>query len=529
MEERGHRRTWLQCQRKINRVTGDKPRCQPLELLDGYELESPRSSADSLDIDGETVSCKIKFPMTTFLPGLTVQQPPQTTFYNFTQPPAKQHGYCPDLQPGVTLKVQLSSPSAWPQDIHHSTDLQMTRNSKSHQHILKRFQDSGRLHQWTLCKNMMTDGKYSVDIDSESEFMQELLPSAERTALLYHMSYLCVGKDPELERLLRKQAVETQLLFGSSEALLMKCVRTSESFVTSLLPNLKLAAEKNKPQLAFKFLEKAKDRIGDIIIDVKDFVKRYNEHNSDVASSTSDINTVKEEMKTMQQQQSSEMEELQKMIDVLEANLLNISKDIEDYEKKKNEEINEFFIRTTGTKEENDLQNKMTSTSDKDQIMALYADLQKRLKEREWDIQNQLMDNQQKMAKLKTGNGQMPIITHLDEVQKYLSRIQKILVQLQKFWEKVGSLLDMLKERTFAGDVWIEDLTDMKEEFLESIDAAQEEWIKFGINSKKAYDIFSVQAIEAYRFLEISPSSLSEEEWQNEYESVKDKLEKITP
>ncbi|XP_056116089.1 uncharacterized protein LOC130091953 [Rhinichthys klamathensis goyatoka] len=89
MEERGHRRTWLQCQRKvkslkskfkeandsnnrsgrgritcpfyneISRVMGDKPSCQPLELLDSYEAgeeepETPRSSADSLDIDVET-------------------------------------------------------------------------------------------------------------------------------------------------------------------------------------------------------------------------------------------------------------------------------------------------------------------------------------------------------------------------------------------------------------------------------------------------------------------------------------------
>ncbi|KAL0156048.1 hypothetical protein M9458_047294, partial [Cirrhinus mrigala] len=54
-----------------------------------------------------------------------------------------------------------------------------------------------------------------------------------------------------------------------------------------------------------------------------------------------------------------------------------------------------------------------------------------------------------------------------------LSRIQQILVQLQKFWEKVGSLLDTLKQRNFAGENWIEELTDLKEQFLESIDEAK--------------------------------------------------------
>uniref|UniRef100_A0A8P4KIU3 Myb/SANT-like DNA-binding domain-containing protein n=1 Tax=Dicentrarchus labrax TaxID=13489 RepID=A0A8P4KIU3_DICLA len=68
--QQGHRRTWLQCQRKVkslkakfketnesnnrsgrgritcpfynelSRVMGDKPSCQPLELLDSYEAES---------------------------------------------------------------------------------------------------------------------------------------------------------------------------------------------------------------------------------------------------------------------------------------------------------------------------------------------------------------------------------------------------------------------------------------------------------------------------------------------------------
>ncbi|KAL0150650.1 hypothetical protein M9458_054067, partial [Cirrhinus mrigala] len=54
------------------------------------------------------------------------------------------------------------------------------------------------------------------------EFLQELLPSAKRTALLYHLSYLCLGSFPKLERLIRERALDTQLLFGSSEAVLMK-------------------------------------------------------------------------------------------------------------------------------------------------------------------------------------------------------------------------------------------------------------------------------------------------------------------
>ncbi|XP_048030850.1 paramyosin-like isoform X1 [Megalobrama amblycephala] len=402
----------------------------------------------------------------------------------------------------------------------------------------------------------MADGKVclvsiselvSSDSTGSPEFIQQLLPSAERTALLYHLSYLCLGGFPNLERLIRKRAVETQLLFGSSEALLMKCAGTSNNLVKSLLPSLKLAAEKNKPQFARKFLERAKEWIDSIVMDVKEIVKKYDEHNSDVAATTSDFNTEKEEAKKKQQQQTSEMKELQKIIDDLEAQHANISKEIQDSEKKieeKNSEIHEL-INETQTNTDVAIFSmivpflesiisfiyKMKYTSMKDELRALHDDLtktteaQKRLKEEECDIQNKLMDNQLNLAKLKIENDQVLSIIHLDEVQKCLSRIQQILIQLQKFWEKVGSLLDTLKEKTSARDVWI----DMKEEFLQSIDAAKEEWTKFGINCMNANKIFSIQANDAYRFLEVSPSSLSEEERMKEYQSVKEKLEKIRP
>ncbi|XP_051543325.1 uncharacterized protein LOC127434557 [Myxocyprinus asiaticus] len=402
------------------------------------------------------------------------------------------------------------------------------------------------------------------------EFIQELLPAAERVALLYHLSYLCLGKFPKLERILRERAVETQLLFGSSEAVLLKCVGTSDNLVKSLLPCLKVAVEKNKPQLALKFLEKAKEWIRDIISDVKEIVTRYNLHNNQVASSTSDIITEKEETKKKQQQLTKEMEAIQKIVDELDKNLHNITEEIEKSEEeieKKNSEIQKFISSITSAKEKSTISTPaltpaaamgqsvaifsmivpfveniigfvckmVTDTAHAATIKTLDGELsqlsceKQRLKEKEWDIQNKLMDNQLNLAKLHIENGQMPSVSHLDEVQKCLSGIQKLLIQLQKFWEKVGSLLDHLKQKTFAGEDMIEYLDDLKHEFLESIDAAKEGWTKFGSNCMKANSIFSIQANEAYKFLEISPSSLSKEKWEQEYASVIKKLENIRP
>ncbi len=70
--------------------------------------------------------------------------------------------------------------------------------------------------------------------------------------------------------------------------------------------------------------------------------------------------------------------------------------------------------------------------------------------------------------------GVIPSPVHLKDVQQCLSRIQQILLQLQKFWEKVGTLLDTLKEKTFVNEDLIEELDDMKDDFLQSIKIAGE-------------------------------------------------------
>lgn len=68
--------------------------------------------------------------------------------------------------------------------------------------------------------------------------------------------------------------------------------------------------------------------------------------------------------------------------------------------------------------------------------------------------------------------GAIPDPEHLKDVQQSLFRIQQILVSLKKFWEKVGAMLDTLKENTFTGEDLIDDLDDLEEEFLTSIEAA---------------------------------------------------------
>lgn len=57
-----------------------------------------------------------------------------------------------------------------------------------------------------------------------------------------------------------------------------------------------------------------------------------------------------------------------------------------------------------------------------------------------------------------------------------LSQIQKILIQLQKFWMSVGELLESLQKKTFVGEAILESELNVNTKgfFLKSIEIAEE-------------------------------------------------------
>ncbi|XP_067291141.1 uncharacterized protein [Pseudorasbora parva] len=398
----------------------------------------------------------------------------------------------------------------------------------------------------------MADSKMAVSQWSP-DFVQELLPAAQKTALLYNLSYLCLAKFPNLERLIRSRAVETQLLFGSSASTMVKCILTSNNLVESLFPMLVAAVEKNKPTLAVKFLAKAAVWIKDIITDVDRIVVKYDLHNRDVASTTSDVIKEKQDTDKKITEQNKELEEIQKTLDDLKSLLKKTTAEIEETEKKissKSQEIQEF-ARSISKKKRGfgifaaivpfiglivkSIYNAIKDPKHLAHLNALEADLNRFiaektvLKQKQWQIQLQLIDLQMKATKASFDLKSIPDPIHLNDVQESLTKIQAILIQLKNFWENVAQMLDYLEKKTFVGEDLVEELADLKEEFLQTIKTAKEAWSCFGEGCKRASVIFKLQTKDAYRFLEVNPSSLSKEEWQKKYESVKKQLENIDP
>ncbi|KAG1931241.1 uncharacterized protein LOC120473233 [Pimephales promelas] len=394
---------------------------------------------------------------------------------------------------------------------------------------------------------MANCGESQVAISNSTwspEFIQELLPSAQRTALLYNLSFLCLGGFPKLERLIREQAIDTQMLFGSSEALLLKCVGTSSNLVTSLFPMLISAVEKNKPVLAVKYLEKARAWINDIIKAVEAIVTRYDQQTRSVKTCTSDVFQEQKDTEDKITKQTDEMKGLENALADLETELRNTCRNMEEIDRRyrdKNQELQNNIRHYEKNKQcswflrafvpffavHQDCSN-LPGIAAKQAELAHIDSEKNGLRNTEWNIKVQQTDLQLKLANSKIKLGAIPNPVHLKEVQRCLDQIRQILVDLKKFWEKVGVMLDTLKEKTFVGEDLIE-MCEMKDEFISSIEEAGKYWKRFGDCCQRAQGIFSVQSKDAYKFLEINPSSLSEDERKALYKSIMERLKKIDP
>ncbi|XDV52637.1 hypothetical protein PO909_021343 [Leuciscus waleckii] len=375
--------------------------------------------------------------------------------------------------------------------------------------------------------------------ENQLSFFQELLPSAERTALLYHLSYLCLAKFPKLERVLRECALETQNLFASSEALLQKCVDTSNQMVSTLFPQLKLAVENNENIQTTSSLEKAREWIAEIVNGVEEMVDRYEKHNYSVASCTSDVILEKAEAEKKIAQTTKEIEALEKVVRDIQMELRKTLEEIGQIESKINRCQARFACRRmfglsflavivpfVGHILKSIFQAKPAQNQALANEKARLIAQKSNLKSQEHNIQVRLTDIQLKLANKKTEKGSIPETVRLSDVQKYLYQIQQTLLKHNMFWKSVLVFLESLKSETFSNEHFIEE-NELKEIVLMHIDLAQEHWKAFGESCLTAKRAFSLQNKDAYKFLEFNPSSFSPEEWKRRYDIVIADLTKI--
>ncbi|KAL2076951.1 hypothetical protein ACEWY4_027464 [Coilia grayii] len=382
------------------------------------------------------------------------------------------------------------------------------------------------------------------------KFTTDLLPAAERTALLFHLSYLYLAGYPDLEKLIRERALNARLLFVSSERVMFKCLCTSDNLVKSLFPILKVAVQKNKTEIAKTYLAKAQGWISEIVKAADEMVKGYKNENKALSDSTSTIY----EKKTEKQNMTVEMKNLKQQQEALKEKLKKITSD----QSTKQQEINaatstrnshishmgacdrEFAARHTFSfgffswrKGPSDSTVAQTHDTNRNILNKLDQDLQKhmsdmdQLKREEQQVHNEMMEITMKLMSLELKDGLIPSPEHLEEVKTCLVRIQNVLIQILRFWNHVAEILQKLEQQTFSGKELMDDLADFKEIFLDSITAAEQAWKAFGQSCMIAQEMFDIQARDAYKFLETNPASLSEEEKQKQRDAVNEKLKEI--
>ncbi|XP_062855338.1 uncharacterized protein LOC134318378 [Trichomycterus rosablanca] len=385
----------------------------------------------------------------------------------------------------------------------------------------------------------------------ETQFVQELTPVSKQIPLLYHISYLCLAKFPNLERLLRERAVETQLLFGESEGILFQCMGTSNNMVNSLFPMLIFAVEKNDPALAVKYLNRAEMWIKEIIDEVQKMLDSYKKHTKDVATTASNIKAKIDETEIKLKQLSKEIEAMKKVKTQLKQQLNEVDQKLEENEKqikaKKTKILNHVrdatqkstgmgflgfvpligpvtkWIYDTATSPE-----AVTKTKELEfDLNSLISD-NSSLKNEKCKLELQLVDLQMKLSEQIIDVGVIPKPVHLNEMPQHLTKIQNILVQLINFWQGVDIALKTVRDQTFVNDELLEENNpELKRKFINSIKSTSPVWTDFGAGCSVCVDLFKVQNLTAYAFLEQNPSSLTQEEWRRQYAAVRAKLENV--
>ncbi|KAI4904422.1 hypothetical protein NFI96_008450, partial [Prochilodus magdalenae] len=343
----------------------------------------------------------------------------------------------------------------------------------------------------------MADSKELVPVYSmvAPGFIEELVPSSKQISLMYHLSYLCLAKFPECERMIRSQALETQLLYSSSEAVLWKCMGTSENLVSTLFPKLVYSMEKNNPAMAVRYLENARTWITEIIQDMDETVQRYDEHNRNVSATTSDIIKEKRKTEEMASKLSTEINAMEDALEKLKQKLKQISNKVTETENQissKSRELEEYVKRVKKTDQDltivaavvpligiivKSIYDAATDTGIAETTKALENQLNRLnsdknyLKQQEWNLQLKVNEYQKKLAQKKRDHGAIPDPIHLGEVQQCLTKVQNILIQLKSFWEKVLAMLGVIQDKTFTDECLIKD-PEEKDMFVSSIQEA---------------------------------------------------------
>ncbi|XP_063044949.1 uncharacterized protein LOC134439056 [Engraulis encrasicolus] len=398
----------------------------------------------------------------------------------------------------------------------------------------------------------MSQSKELVTSSISPSFTRDLLPAAERTALLFQLTYLYLAGFPELEKMIRERALTTRLLFVSSERVMFKCLCTSQNLVKTLFPILKVCIQKNKVEMAKKYLAKAQGWITEIVEAAQKMVEEYTEENKELTKTTSTIYDKKTEKKKISDKMTGLRGQLEKskiLLQTTQKEKEAKQREIEEATSKRDNHISYMascdrmfaarrtfsfwvFSWSSGPSESHVAQtqdNNRQVLKQLSQVLEKHMEAMNNLRRREQQTQDDLMAKNMEMMDLSIKDGSIPDPDILKSVKQCLVRIQNVLILMLRFWGHVEEILLTLEKKTFTGNDLLEDLEFFKEIYLQSITEAEEAWQAFGESCMKCQEVFDIQSKAGYMFLEMNPSTLSPEEKGKQISAVIKRLKAIGP
>ncbi|XP_069054741.1 uncharacterized protein [Lepisosteus oculatus] len=303
--------------------------------------------------------------------------------------------------------------------------------------------------------------------------LQELVSVVQKAAVLFKVSYFSLCQYPDLETKVHQGGTESRKLCISTAATFLQCANVGTDIMKRVFPAIRQAVRDQQMQSARVSLELSKTLIQKMCSDVQNVVEKYESLNGSVAGTCSDVKAVRESEQQEREKKTQEAEALRAQAHALKDRLARLNEEKAQVGQQIQDKLAEKRQRQGGCWAYSDKSNNARLSALEGELRYLYG--QDNCLTREiWDNAAELNRMQAVYSQVLVEIGKLGKPKQLQEVQRCLSRVQQILLRLHNFCDTARVAIASLGQKTEAGESFLDYIQDFKEEYLKSLDEAEQ-------------------------------------------------------
>ncbi|XP_069054724.1 uncharacterized protein [Lepisosteus oculatus] len=303
--------------------------------------------------------------------------------------------------------------------------------------------------------------------------LQELVSVVQKAAVLFKVSYFSLCQYPDLETKVHQGGTESRKLCISTAATFLQCANVGTDIMKRVFPAIRQAVRDQQMQSARVSLELSKTLIQKMCSDVQNVVEKYESLNGSVAGTCSDVKAVRESEQQEREKKTQEAEALRAQAHALKDRLARLNEEKAQVGRQIQDKLAEKRQRQGGCWAYSDKSNNARLSALEGELRYLYG--QDNCLTREiWDNAAELNRMQAVYSQVLVEIGKLGKPKQLQEVQRCLSRVQQILLRLHNFCDTARVAIASLGQKTEAGESFLDYIQDFKEEYLKSLDEAEQ-------------------------------------------------------